>query len=68
MIKGLLKLDFEEEKVSVETDIRLTDTFSDKCFIVDCVCNALKMNREEKLEVLTTVAIAGVNLTKEDEE
>lgn len=67
MIKGEIKMTFNDEGVDIHTSIKCTKAFEDKCFIIDALCGALKIEGFEKTLTLAMVA-ASDDLEKEDVE
>ena len=56
MINGTLKMTFDDNHVSVDTDIQLNGGTAAKCFILECVCKALELEGLEKTIALAAVA------------
>lgn len=63
MIKGEIKMTFDEQGAHVDTDIRCSEGMADKCFIIGAVCDALQLKGSER-----TFALAMVAAVKEEEE
>jgi hypothetical protein len=55
-MKGTINLTFTEDSVEVSTNLEIHKGIADKCFVIDTVCKALKLEGKEKRVALMSVA------------
>jgi len=66
MIKGNITMNFSEEGGNADVNLQLSGGLIDKCFIIDTLCSALKMCKEEKRLVFQIIADADDNSDSND--
>lgn len=65
MIKGEIKMVFDDVGAHVDTSILSDNGIVDMCFIIDALCKALKLKGRERTVALAAVAAVGDEETEE---